>query len=74
MTLAGKTWALGQDAALSSDGNGNWSLTPDVALTPGSYDLIIKSVDAAGNARTDEIKAAIVVAAPSATPRHHRRK
>lgn len=37
------------------DGDGNWSLTPDLALTEGEHSLTIVTVDAAGNvgAETD---------------------
>lgn len=68
--LLDKTYAMGTDPALTSDGKGNFSFDPKVELKPGSYDLDVTSTDAAGNATTTTQKAAIVVPepAPAAAP------
>jgi outer membrane protein OmpA-like peptidoglycan-associated protein/methionine-rich copper-binding protein CopC len=67
--LAGARYELGGSPALTSDGKGNFSFDPKVELKPGSYDIDITSNDAAGNAVTQTMKAAIVVAdAPAAAP------
>ncbi len=66
--LLDKTYALGADPALTSDGKGNFSFNPKLDLKPGSYDLEVTATDAAGNAATTTQKAAIVVAEPAPPP------
>ena len=63
-TFAGKTYALGADAALTSDGKGNFSLDPKVELAPGSYDLDVSVTDAAGNVAAQKLAAAVVIPEP----------
>lgn len=62
--LAGRVWSLGADAALSSDGKGNWNFAPDIELPPGTYDIEIEVADRAGNIARDSSKDEIVIAAP----------
>ncbi|MEO6609988.1 MAG: Ig-like domain-containing protein [Aestuariivirga sp.] len=62
--LLDKTYALGTDPALTSDGKGNFSFDPKVELKPGNYDLDVTTTDAAGNASTTTQKSAIVIAEP----------
>ncbi|NJO33167.1 MAG: OmpA family protein [Rhodospirillales bacterium] len=64
--LAGKSFTLGKDADLSSDGQGNWTLAPKFDLAPGSYDLELESQDKAGNTSTAKLAGAIVIAEPLA--------
>jgi hypothetical protein len=67
--LAGRSWSFGGDAALSSDGKGNWRLKPDIDLAPGTYDLAIELRDAAGNVARDATKDEITIAeAPPPEP------
>ena len=67
--LLDKTYALGTDPALTSDGKGNFSFDPKVELKPGSYDIDVTTTDAAGNASTTTQKSAIVIAeAPAPAP------
>jgi outer membrane protein OmpA-like peptidoglycan-associated protein len=66
--LLDKTYTLGTDPALTSDGKGNFTFDPKVDLKPGSYDLDIIATDAAGNATTTTQKAAIVVPEPAPPP------
>ncbi len=59
--LADKTYVLGADEALKSDGKGNFTFDPRVDLKPGSYDLNVMVTDAAGNQTALDAKAAVVV-------------
>ena len=67
VSLAGKTYVLGTDAALSSDGAGNWKLKSESVLKDGAYDVAVETVNAAGKhlAITSTI---IVDAAAPASP------
>jgi outer membrane protein OmpA-like peptidoglycan-associated protein len=67
-TLAGKTYQLGASPELTSDGAGNFSFDPKVALEPGTYDIDFSVNDAAGNVTQQKLAAAIVIAAPEAAP------
>ncbi len=58
---ADKTWTLGKDEALKSDGKGNWSFAPVVDLKPGKYDVTLEATDAVGNVTTTTAAAAIVI-------------
>lgn len=64
--LADKVWTFGKDAAFASDGKGNWSFTPDVALKPGTYPLSVETADKVGNATS--VTADVVVPEPAAPP------
>ena len=66
-TLAGQTYTLGKDAALTADG-GNWSLAPQVELEPGVYDVVVEAVDAFGNASADATKDELVIREASVEP------
>lgn len=67
VSVAGRTYVLGDDAALSSDGAGNWKLKSESVLKDGSYDVAVETVNAAG--RRLAISSSIVVdAAASASP------
>ncbi len=67
VSLAGKTYVLGTDAALSSDGAGNWKLKSESVLKDGAYDVAVETVNAAGKRLA--IAATIVVdAAAPASP------
>ncbi len=65
--LADKTYTLGKDKELTSDGKGNFTFDPKVELKPGSYDVTFASIDAAGNATPFVAKAAIVIAEAAKT-------
>lgn len=67
-TLAGKTYTLGNDSELTSDGKGVFTLTPPAGLAPGSYDLGIKVTDAAGQTAEATQAAALVIPEPPAPP------
>lgn len=60
-TLLDKTYVLGKDPELISDGKGNFTFNPTVKLNPGKYDLNVTMKDAAGNAASYPLIAAIVV-------------
>ncbi|MEQ1519868.1 MAG: Ig-like domain-containing protein [Aestuariivirga sp.] len=67
VSLAGKTYVLGTDAALSSDGAGNWKLKSESVLKDGAYDIAVETVNAAGKRLA--IAATIIVdAAAPASP------
>ena len=59
--LADKTYELGKDGALSSDGSGNWSLKLDSDLADNTYDVVATATDAAGNSSTDRGFGEVVV-------------
>lgn len=66
--LAGQAWELGKDAAISSDGAGNWHFAPQIELSPGTYDLEVEIADRAGNITRDETTDEIVIPEPVAPP------
>ena len=67
ITLAGRTYVLGTDAALSSDGAGNWKLKSESILKDGTYDVVVETTNAAS--KTLAITSTINVdAAGPATP------
>ena len=66
--LADKIWSFGKDAALTSDGKGNWSFAPELDLKPGTYDLGVEITDRAGNVARDATKDEIVIAPPAPPP------
>jgi len=61
VSLAGRTWELGRDEALATDGKGHWTLTPAQRLADGAYDITVKTADAAGNVSTATAPAALKV-------------
>ncbi len=61
VSLAGKTWELGRDKALASDGKGHWTLAPAQRLADGTYDITVKTADAAGNVSAITAPAALKV-------------
>ncbi len=68
VTLAGQSYTLGTEAALTADGE-TWSLTPAAKLAPGTYDVIVEAVDAFGNVSADGSKDELVIAGePPPTP------
>jgi outer membrane protein OmpA-like peptidoglycan-associated protein len=69
VTLDGKTYVLGTDAQLTSDGSGTWTLAPAIPLLAGTYDVVATAADALGNATSDENKDELTIAeAPPPTP------
>ena len=67
VSVAGRTYVLGADPGLSSDGAGNWKLKSESVLKDGTYDVAIETINAAGKrlAVTSNI---IVDAAAPASP------
>jgi outer membrane protein OmpA-like peptidoglycan-associated protein len=67
VSLAGKTYVLGTDAPLSSDGAGNWNFKSESVLKDAAYDVAIETVNTDGKRLA--ITATIVVdAAAPASP------
>lgn len=62
--LADKTWTLGEGPALVSDGKGNWSLTPDIELAPGTHDLVIEVIGPGGEVLRDSTTGEITILPP----------
>ena len=63
VTLDGRTYVLGLDAALSTRGN-SWTLDLTLTtqtLTPSAYDVAVSVTDRAGNTRTDTSQHELVV-------------
>jgi outer membrane protein OmpA-like peptidoglycan-associated protein len=67
VTLAGRTYALGTDAALSSDGAGNWKLKSESVLKDGAYDIVVETTNTTGKTLAITSKITVDAAAP-ATP------
>ena len=67
-SLAGKNWEFGKDAALASDGKGNWTLKSDIDLAPGTYDLVVEVTAKDGTTLADARKDEIVIAEPAPPP------
>ncbi len=66
--VAGTTYMLGKDNALTSDGSGNWKLMMPEPLKEGSYDVDVKITDGKKAEATAASAAAIVVKAPPPPP------
>jgi outer membrane protein OmpA-like peptidoglycan-associated protein len=67
VSLAGRSYVLGTDAALSSDGAGNWKLKSESVLKDGASDVAAETVNAAGK-RLAMASTIVVDAAASASP------
>jgi outer membrane protein OmpA-like peptidoglycan-associated protein len=67
VSLAGKTYVLGTDAALASDGAGNWKLKSESVLNDGAYDVAVETENAAGK-RLAITSTIVVDAAAPASP------
>ena len=65
VSLAGKTYVLGTDAGLTSDGAGNWQLKSDSVLKDGAYDVAVETMDAAGKRLAITSKIVVDAAAPA---------
>ncbi len=63
--LDGRTWTLGKDAELTSDGKGRWTLKADLTLKPGKYDVTTEAFDKAGNSATDTSADDVIVEGPA---------
>jgi outer membrane protein OmpA-like peptidoglycan-associated protein len=59
--LLDKTYTLGKDEALKSDGKGTFTFDPRVDLKPGTYDLNFTLNDAVGNVTPFAAPGAIVI-------------
>lgn len=67
--LPERTYVLGTDADLKSDGVGNWALVPGEPLKDGSYDVSVEVDDGAGNSSKIASPAKIVIdTAPPPAP------
>lgn len=63
-----KTYGLGKDKELISDGKGLFTFVPTDQLAPGKYDLNLSVTDAAGNVSKYANPAAVIVAAATPAP------
>ena len=61
VTFNGKTARNGHDAALSTDGKGNWTLALSETLPPGSYDVAVTTADKRGRIASDQTKNEILI-------------
>jgi outer membrane protein OmpA-like peptidoglycan-associated protein len=73
IAIGGKTYELGKDSNLASDGLGNWRLDITSPLKDGIYDAVVTVTDAHGKAAKDETVAEIEIdatgpAAPVVNP------
>ena len=64
-TLAGQSYTLGKDAALTAEGE-TWSLMPPDRLPGGTYEVIVEAVDGFGNVSADASLNELVL--PEETP------
>lgn len=65
--LAGKTYTLGQDPALTSQ-SGAWTLALTEPLAEGVYELTVEAIDAAGNNARLNLPQAITIASTPPGP------
>lgn len=65
VSVGGKTYVLGTDAALSSDGAGNWKLKSESVLKDGAYDVAVEAVNAAGKRLAMTATIGVDAAAPA---------
>lgn len=65
VSLAGRTYVLGTDAALTSDGAGNWQLKSESVLKDGEYDVAVETVNAAGERATVSSRIVVDAAGPA---------
>ena len=65
--LAGKTYTLGQDPALTSQ-SGAWTLALPEPLAEGVYGLMVEASDAAGNVARLDLPEAITISTKAPTP------
>ena len=66
--LNNKSYALGKDKELISDGHGVFTFVPTEQLAPGKYDLNLVETDAVGNETKLTQKEAIIVSPPPPPP------
>lgn len=59
--VAGKIYRLGQGDALRSVGQGQWVLTPTILPGEGTYDVVVRSYDRAGNMSDDKTQDELVI-------------
>ena len=65
VSLAGRTYVLGTDAGLTSDGAGNWQLKSESVLKDGEYDVAVETVNAAGERATISSRIVVDAAGPA---------
>ncbi|WP_108882930.1 Ig-like domain-containing protein [Anderseniella sp. Alg231-50] len=59
--VAGKTYELGKNGELTSDGSGNWTLKLGKDLADNTYDVVVIVTDKAGNSSADRGFGEVVV-------------
>jgi outer membrane protein OmpA-like peptidoglycan-associated protein len=64
-SVGGHNYKLGTGAALTSPAPGKFSFAPAAKFAPGSYDVELKTTNAAGEATVATAKAAIVIPEPA---------
>ncbi len=60
----GKTYTLGSNRELTSDGKGTFTFTPIDQLAPGTYDMTVTMNDKLGNTSAVPVKAVVVIPEP----------
>jgi outer membrane protein OmpA-like peptidoglycan-associated protein len=68
VAVGGTTYELGKDAALTSDANGMWMLTPAAPLANGVYDVTAEVADEAGTMAKDATVGELEVNVPPPPP------
>ena len=66
--LNNKSYTLGKDKELISDGHGEFTFVPTDTLAPGKYSLNFTETDAVGNATKFSVADAIIVLPPAPPP------
>ncbi|MCP5081656.1 MAG: OmpA family protein [Alphaproteobacteria bacterium] len=61
VAVAGQKYVLGQGASLSIDGDGHWKLSPTNLPGEGTYDVVVRTKDRAGNVSQDQTSNELII-------------
>src|SRR5258708_2930465 len=61
VTVNGTTFTLGSNSQLTSDGSGHWTLATSATIPDGTYNVLVHTADAAGNASNFTAANALIV-------------
>jgi outer membrane protein OmpA-like peptidoglycan-associated protein len=68
VSVAGKVYASGKDAALTRDADGNWKLVPPEPLPDGTHDVVVVATDVMGERSSDRTLNELVIDTKAPAP------